>query len=62
VLNGVERRDLQRNSRIGGTVAVPITRHQSLKFSFSRGTYVTIGGDFTTVSAAWQYSWLGKSK
>ena len=28
------------NSRIGGTVAVPITKHQTLKFSYSDGTYI----------------------
>jgi hypothetical protein len=60
--NGVEGKDQQRNSRIGGTVAIPITRHQSLKFSYSQGAYVTIGGDFRTVAAAWQYSWIDKPK
>ena len=50
----------QTNSRIGGTVAIPITRHQSLKFSYSNGTYIGFGGNYQNVSAAWQYSWLGK--
>ncbi len=50
----------QTNSRIGGTVAIPITRHQSLKFSYSDGTYIRFGGNYQNVSAAWQYSWLGK--
>jgi hypothetical protein len=59
-VNSRENRDQQRNSRIGATASIPINRHQSLKFSFSCGAYVRIGGDFNTVSAAWQYSWLGK--
>lgn len=51
---------LQANSRLGATGALPVGRHQSLKFSFSRGTYITFGGDYTDFSAAWQYSWLGR--
>ena len=61
-VNGVENKDQQRNSRIGGTISVPISRHQSVKFSYSQGAYVTIGGDFKTVAAAWQYSWISKPR
>src|SRR5262249_5326168 len=57
-LNGTDQADGQRNSRAGVTVAVPITQQQSLKFSFSSGTYVRIGGDYKNVSVAWQYSWM----
>ncbi len=57
-IDGVEKQDQQRNSRIGGTVSIPISRHQSIKFSYSQGAYVTIGGDFRTATAAWQYSWI----
>jgi len=57
-LNGVSKNDEQRNSRIGGTVSVPFTKHQSMKFSYSQGAYVTIGGDFRTISVGWQYSWI----
>lgn len=60
-LNGVENADSeQRSSRIGGTVSVPISKHQSLKFSYSNGAYVRYGGNFQNVSAAWQYTWIGK--
>jgi len=52
----------EKNSRIGGTVAIPITRHQSLKFSYSTGTYIRFGGNYKNVSAAWQYSWIGRPK
>jgi hypothetical protein len=38
ILNGVKIPEShQANSRIGGTVSVPFSRHQSLKFSFSSG-------------------------
>jgi hypothetical protein len=50
---------VQTSSRIGGTVSIPITRHQSLKFSYNNGAYVNYGGNYQNVSAAWQYSWLG---
>ena len=50
----------QENSRIGGTAAIPITRHQSLKFGYSNGTYIQYGGNYQNASVAWQYSWLGK--
>jgi len=60
-LNGVENpQTLQENSRIGVTASVPISKHQSLKFSYSDGAYATFGGDFHQVSVAWQYSWLGR--
>jgi hypothetical protein len=60
-LNGVENQlTLQANSRIGATAAVPITNHQSLKFSVSDGAYIRYGGNYQNVSVAWQYSWLGR--
>jgi hypothetical protein len=48
----------QRNSRLGGTGSVRIAKHQSLKFSYSNGTYIRFGGNYQNVSVAWQYSWL----
>lgn len=60
-VNGVlDAATLQRNSRIGGTASIPISRHQSIKFSYSNGAYIRYGGNFQNVSLAWQYSWLGR--
>ena len=60
-LNGVENPNtLQRNSHIGGTVAVPVSKRQALKFSYNRGAYIIYGGNYQNVSVAWQYSWLGR--
>jgi hypothetical protein len=60
-LNGVENPlTLQRNSRIGGTASFPVSKHQSLKFSYNNGTYIRYGGNYQSVSVAWQYSWLGR--
>jgi hypothetical protein len=61
-INGNPKPDAQRNSRAGVTVAVPLNRRQSLKFSYNSGAYVAIGGDYKNISAAWQYSWLGGAK
>jgi hypothetical protein len=49
----------QTSSRIGGTAAWRFAEHQSLKFSYSDGTYIRFGGNYQSVSLAWQYSWLG---
>jgi hypothetical protein len=60
-LNGVESPNtLQRNSRIGGTVSVPVSKHQALKLSYNRGAYISYGGNYQNVSMGWQYSWLGR--
>jgi hypothetical protein len=62
-INGVQNpNSLQRNSRIGGTVSLPVSKHQSLKFSYNRGAYIRYGGNLNNVSAGWQYSWLGRPK
>jgi hypothetical protein len=60
-LNGIANSNtLQRNSRIGGTVSVPVSKRQSLKVSYNNGAYIRFGGNFQNVSVAWQYSWLGR--
>lgn len=51
---------LQRNSRVGVTVSVPLTKHQSFKASYSQGAYIQYGGDYKHLSLGWQYSWLGR--
>ena len=62
-LNGIQDiNTLQRNSRIGGTVSLPASRRQSLKFSYSNGAYIRYGGNYQTISLGWQYSWLGRPK
>lgn len=59
-LNGIRNlATKQTGSRIGGTVSLPFTRHQSVKVSYSDGTYVRFGGNYQTVQVGWQYSWIG---
>jgi hypothetical protein len=49
----------QTGSRIGATMAWRDSRHQSLKVSYSDGTYIRFGGNYQAVQVGWQYSWLG---
>ena len=60
-LSGIQNlQTKQTGSRIGATLSFPISKHQSIKFSYSNGTYISFGGYYQNVSAAWQYSWLGR--
>jgi len=58
-LNGITHADYQRNSRVGATLAFPVTKHQSAKVSISKGAVTNIGGNFTQLSVAYQYFWGG---
>jgi hypothetical protein len=62
-LNGVASPNtVQKNSRIGATTSIPITKHQSLKMSYNYGAYIKYGGTYNNVSLGWQYSWIGWPK
>lgn len=50
----------QTSSRVGTSLSVPVTKHQSFKFAYSRGSYVRFGGDYQNAQVAWQYSWVGR--
>ncbi len=56
-LNGVKSDNEQRNTRAGLTLALPIDRNNSLKFSASTGITTRTGSDFTAAGVAWQYRW-----
>ena len=60
-LNGMENLNTTLiDSRIGATGAIPVGKHQSLKFSYSDEVYTRFGGRSQIVSAAWQFHWLGR--
>ena len=62
-LSGVKNlQTKQTGSRIGATASIPINKHQSIKASYSDGTYIRFGGNYQSVSVAWQYSWIGWPK
>lgn len=56
-LNGVKSDNEQRNTRAGFTLALPIDRNNSLKFSASTGITTRTGSEFTAAGIAWQYRW-----
>jgi hypothetical protein len=57
-IDGVKGESLQ-DVRVGGTLAIPIDRHNSIKLSASTGAYARVGGNFTTAAIAWQFRWGG---
>jgi hypothetical protein len=56
-LDGVDESDLQKNWRVGATLAAPVTRRTSLKLSASRGVSARTGNNYDLVALAWQYRW-----
>ena len=59
-LNGVPNpATYQRSSRVGVTASIPLTVRHSIKISYSDGAYVHYGGKYRTISASWQYGWVG---
>lgn len=58
-VDGVTGNDLQRNSRGGVTVALPVSRYNSVKLYASTGVSTRTGSDFDTFGIAWQTRWGG---
>jgi len=56
-VDGVKHFDVQRNARVGWTFSWALDQRRSLRASFSRGAYTTIGGDFTSIAVAYNYAW-----
>ena len=56
-VNGVEGDDLQENSRLGATLALPVNRYHSVKILASTGVSARTGSDFDTIALIWQYRW-----
>ena len=58
-VDGVEGNDLQKNSRLGATIALPVNRHISVKLSGSTGVSTRTGSDFKAGGILLQYRWGG---
>lgn len=58
-IDGVLNSDLQQNWRVGATLALPIDRWNSLKFSASSGVSARTGNNFDAFGVAWQHRWGG---
>jgi len=56
-LNGVAGDDLQRNWRVGTTLAFPVTRRVSVKLNASRGVSARTKNNYDLIGVAAQYRW-----
>jgi hypothetical protein len=56
-LDGIADSNLQKNWRLGLTVALPVTRRFSIKANASKGVWARTGNNYDQVSLALQYRW-----
>ena len=56
-VDGVLNNDLQQNWRLGATLALPIDRANSIKFTASSGVSARTGNNFDAIGVAWQHRW-----
>lgn len=57
-VNDFYKDDHQNNSRIGATFNFPLSRLSSLKIAYSTGAIIRFGGNFSTISVAWQMAFF----
>lgn len=53
-IDGVDKADLQQNTRVGVTWSQPFGTRHSVKAAYSTGATTRIGADFKTITLAWQ--------
>ncbi|MCI0660521.1 MAG: transporter [Acidobacteria bacterium] len=58
IIDETIRADLQRNTRIGVALSLPVSRRYSAKIAWARGVKTRFGGDFNSVAISWQYAWI----
>ena len=58
-LDGREGNDLLESSRLGLTLSLLVSIHNSVKLYASTGVSTRTGSDFDAVGIAWQYRWGG---
>lgn len=56
-VDGIKKTDELENWRTGFTVALPLTRHHSIKLFGHSGISTRIGTDYDALGIAWQYRW-----
>jgi hypothetical protein len=61
-VNDFKNADRQENSRIGGTLVLPVGKRNSIKLACSTGAIIRFGANFTSVSVGWQSMFLEKPK
>lgn len=58
-IDGVDRDDAQSNARLGGTLALPVTRHHSIKLYASTMAWSRTDSRYDVFGIAWQVRWGG---
>jgi hypothetical protein len=58
-IDGEARHDLQRNWRLGATLAVPVNARNSIKLFASDGVSARTGNSYEAFGIVWQYRWGG---
>lgn len=58
-IDGVDKHGLQRNWRVGATLALPINRQNSVKIYGSSGVSDRTGNNYDLLGIAWQYRFGG---
>jgi len=56
-VDGRQSDDRQDNLRVGGTVVLPVNRHNSVKVYGATGAVTRSGGEFDVIGILWQYRW-----
>ncbi|MFA9435311.1 MAG: transporter [Deltaproteobacteria bacterium] len=59
IVNDLDQDNLQKNSRFGAALAIPLSASHSLKLLFTSGVTTRYGADFDTYGLAYQYRWGG---
>lgn len=56
-VNGDFKANLQRNTRLGLTLSIPLAPRNSLKIVYTSGLSTRLGADFDSISVLYQYTW-----
>ena len=56
-IDGVRSEELDKNSRVGVTLALPVNRNNSIKLFGSTCIHTITGSDYNMVGTVWQYRW-----
>lgn len=57
-VNDSYKNDRQNNSRLGATFNFPISKLSAIKIAYSTGAIIRFGGNFSTISIAWQMAFF----
>ncbi|HET7001879.1 MAG TPA: transporter [Puia sp.] len=61
-VNDITDNDRQENSRVGGTLVLPVGKRNSIKIAYSTGAIIRFGANFSTISVAWNSIYYSKPK